>query len=251
MVQLQLRVSRTPRPKVIVVSHERSGTHFLMNTLAANFGYVVEPFINLDFELGLNFHSPDALGNFFLRLREQHVLNLTKSHHSVGFYDAFLPQLADAGYQLLYIHRDPRDVMLSFWRFLQHWNWDEGPRTDTIGQFLRAAPRGNLLRYQKEQWPSMVHRWQAHVQPWRERIAEATGGHLHVVDFADLSDRFEDTVAQLAEILALPAPATPQRPDPRSHVVLPPGVGPPRAGRDALTPEDLDYLEEVLGGPLP
>jgi hypothetical protein len=29
--------------KIIVASHERSGTHFLMNTLADNFGYVSEP----------------------------------------------------------------------------------------------------------------------------------------------------------------------------------------------------------------
>ena len=49
----------------IIVSHERSGTHFLMNTLALNFGYISEPWINLDFETGMNFHAPGALLAFF------------------------------------------------------------------------------------------------------------------------------------------------------------------------------------------
>ena len=35
------------RPAVMVVSHERSGTHFLMNALAACYGYVSAPWVNL------------------------------------------------------------------------------------------------------------------------------------------------------------------------------------------------------------
>ena len=38
------------KPKVMVVSHERSGTHFLMNTIALNFDYISAPWINLDWE---------------------------------------------------------------------------------------------------------------------------------------------------------------------------------------------------------
>ncbi len=51
--------------KGMVVSHERSGTHFLMNTLALNFGYIAKPWINFDgWDEGpkteIVRHSPDA-----------------------------------------------------------------------------------------------------------------------------------------------------------------------------------------------
>ena len=36
--------------KAMIVSHERSGTHFLMNTLDKNFPYISQPWINFDFE---------------------------------------------------------------------------------------------------------------------------------------------------------------------------------------------------------
>src|SRR5215469_1383683 len=36
------------RPAVMVVSHERSGTHFLMNALASCYGYVSAPWVDFD-----------------------------------------------------------------------------------------------------------------------------------------------------------------------------------------------------------
>ena len=55
LLEFNINLFETDRPKVLVVSHERSGTHFMMNSLAANFGYVANPFMNLDSSLGVNF----------------------------------------------------------------------------------------------------------------------------------------------------------------------------------------------------
>ena len=41
--QANLALFPDERPAVMVVSHERSGTHFLMNALAACYGYVSRP----------------------------------------------------------------------------------------------------------------------------------------------------------------------------------------------------------------
>jgi hypothetical protein len=104
---LTLTISREPRKKALVVSHERSGTHFLMNTLAANFGYVARPWLNFDFELGLNFHAPSALRAFFGGLHGRPVLNVVKSHHAAGFYAEILGDLLEQ-FHVFYVVRDPR-----------------------------------------------------------------------------------------------------------------------------------------------
>ena len=56
--------------KVIVISHERSGTHFLMDTIALNFGYVGDfdergaaRWIDLDGR-GINFADPVEMRGF-------------------------------------------------------------------------------------------------------------------------------------------------------------------------------------------
>ena len=46
-LQIKCDVTAEYRPKVLVVSHERSGTHFVMNSLALNLDYVSSPWINL------------------------------------------------------------------------------------------------------------------------------------------------------------------------------------------------------------
>ena len=51
----------------MVCSHERSGTHFLMNSLSSSTFYTVEPFLNYDyFPLGssLNFYSKKDIFSF-------------------------------------------------------------------------------------------------------------------------------------------------------------------------------------------
>ena len=51
----------------MVCSHERSGTHFLMNSLSASTFYTIEPFLNYDyFPLGsyLNFYSKKDIFSF-------------------------------------------------------------------------------------------------------------------------------------------------------------------------------------------
>ena len=50
---------------VMVVSHERSGTHFTMNSLAACFGYASMPWIDLDHDVfNINYHDPRILTQF-------------------------------------------------------------------------------------------------------------------------------------------------------------------------------------------
>jgi hypothetical protein len=116
------------RPSVLVVSHERSGTHFLMNALASCYGYVAQPWVNLDVpETNINYFRPQAISEHLLPIADRPLANLVKSHHAADFFSSELTRLTER-YVILSICRNPVSVMASYWRFLQRLAWFEGPK---------------------------------------------------------------------------------------------------------------------------
>ena len=88
---LRFAVFPTPRPAVMVVSHERSGTHFLMNAIARACGYTSDPWVDLDWHsLLINYFSPENIAKTLRRLTDQHVASIIKSHHAIEFFDPIL-----------------------------------------------------------------------------------------------------------------------------------------------------------------
>lgn len=228
--------------KVIVFSHERSGTHFLMNTLAENFGYVVAPWWNLDYETGLNFHAPSLIFHHLDRAWNLPVLNIVKSHHSLSFVEPILPQLA-AEYAIFYIYRDPRDVMRSYWYWLQTLQWDEGPKLVSLSDFIRTAPRGGMLRYQKEQQPNMLKRWAAHVDPWRAYAEKVGQKNILALRYEDLDCHFSDTLVNIANFLQRPLKNY-IRPNHQSFTV---GSPLPKQNRQPYNLDDQQFFEKQIG----
>ncbi len=88
-----------------------------------------------------------------------------KSHHAVDFFDGVLDDVLKH-IVILYIHRDPVDVMISYWRFIARWKWHEGPRRPTAVEFAASEPEGMMMRYQVKQAPTLLHRWASHVDGW-------------------------------------------------------------------------------------
>lgn len=230
--------------KILVISHERSGTHFLMNTLALNFGYISKPWINVDYELGLNLYSSNILLAFFRQMHERPILNIVKSHHQAGFYTDFIDYLTDQ-FHVFYIYRDPRDVMLSFWKLISSFSWDEGPKAPTVSEFMRAAPRGGILRYQKTQSETILSRWKNHVEGWAD-IAETTAGQkVIMLSYESLKLDFDGTVKNIGKRIGRPV-TTPVIPSKDVNVVR---AGPGKTGghRDFFTQSDHDFVLDNVG----
>lgn len=205
------------RLPVMVVSHERSGTHFLMNTLAACFGYVGKPWLNFDRDqFNINYHHPGTLQNVLLKLGALRAANVVKSHHEYEFFSE-ISESIEGAFQIFYIYRDPGDVMASFWRFLNTWNWAEGPKVDSAIDLATAAPMGQLMRYQYGQHDTMLDRWANHVSRWND--AAARYDHIHAVKYEDLAHRFEETVGQLGSALSL-EPDKIERPSRHQNVII-------------------------------
>lgn len=186
------------RPDILVVSHERSGTHFLINALTRAYDYS-EHFLDFDQRaLNINYFEPRAIAKTMAEVANRRSSAIIKSHHTAEFFDGILDEVLKKTV-VFYIHRDPVDVMISLWRFINRWQWREGPRRKNALEFTASQPEGQMLRYQMVQQSSMLHRWAHHVDGW---TAAAEGRErIHVVRFDQLKEGYEQTVANFGGLL--------------------------------------------------
>jgi hypothetical protein len=226
------------RPAVMVVSHERSGTHFLMNALALCYGYVSTPWVDFDRpSFNINYFYLPEVRDLLLALADRPMANVVKSHHSVEFFAGELERITQR-YVLFVICRDPAAVMDSFWRFIHQWPWTEGPKTLDAESFASAQPCGRLLRYQMRQQSDMLRRWSAHAEGWVS--AAASLSRVVIVRYEDLDANYEATMRSLAKYLGRP-PAAIVRPA-KEYNVIPAGPRDP-TGRGCCT--DIEALRRL------
>lgn len=197
--QPQYTSFNTDRPSALVVGHERSGNHFLMNALARAYGYIAEPWFNIDsYPHPINYHLPRTLQGMLLEYGMRRIANVGKTHHSVEFFTEILKPIQQR-YVIFYVHRDPADVMLSFWRYIDRWNWREGPKRENPVDFALAEPEGQMMRYQMHQRRNLLDRWAAHAEGWVD--AARNEPRMIVVAYRDLKDRYAETVQGFAGML--------------------------------------------------
>lgn len=222
----------------MVVSHERSGTHFLMNSLAACYGYTSNPFINFDRpDVEINYCQASKVRQVLLALAARPMANVVKSHHAVDFFKGELNELIER-YVLFVICRHPAPVMVSFWRFMHEWNWNEGPKTDDPITFARSEPCGGIMRYQMRQAANMLRRWASHVEGWLDAAAEFP--RIVVVRYEDLDADYERTVRGFEAVLGHPPQAL-VRPARDRSVILPGHIAP----KVSDLPPDMEALREL------
>ncbi len=237
MTELPVSFFPESRPAALVVSHPRSGTHFLINTLAKCYGYQNQPWINLDpINTPINYYDPAILADTLLSMASRPLANVLKSHHPADFFADVLPQLSRR-YALFYVYRNPVAVLLSCWRFMHRWGW-AGPRLPDPLAYAQAPPCGAQLRYLKRQQPDLLHLWAAHVEGWLD--AAAAHPAITLVRYEDLDSRFESTVRGFSGVLGR-QPQALLRPSREENVI--PGGPPDPTGLG--TPPDSAALERL------
>lgn len=192
---------------LMVCSHERSGTHFLMNSLASCTKYVSNPWLNYDlspFGGAVNFFSEAEVRNFFAKFSRIEVngsrLGLTsivKSHFLLSMVQCAL----DAGMKVAYIYRNPVDTLLSFWKLIINLSWFEGPKPVTPLEFARHVPCGQTQRYQAVNCECYFDRWAMHVTD-AVHVANATD-RVALVSYESLVSSYASIVQALATKLGI------------------------------------------------
>ncbi len=203
---------------VMVCSHERSGTHFLMNSLASCTKYVNNPWLNYDlvpFGGVVNFYSEDSVRDFVAKFSRFKVngsslgmASIVKSHFPVSMVRCALNE----GLKVAYIYRNPVDTLISFWKLIHGLGWFEGPKVATPLEFARHFPCGQTQRYQMRNCESYFDRWALHVTD-AVRVANTTD-KVVLVSYESLVGNYASSMETLVAKLGVARvndPAYPSR----------------------------------------
>lgn len=206
----QIPAWRHPKHLFYIVSHERSGTHFLINTIQLNArirrGYGVG--VNAGWgrhNMGEWFGPYDQPEHRFDHIEYVNArwtrlpirAAIIKTHCDRALFDRkYIPA------PVIYICRDPRDTLLSWYNFL---NQDrlyrihpylEDHRCDSFSDFIRR-PATDFLQWSYSLEPdfaNVAERWAAHVSGWLGK----QDSNVHVVRFRDLKTNPEGVLHDVA-----------------------------------------------------
>lgn len=186
-----------------VVSHERSGTHFAINTIFAN--TYVQPRLRYVGDWLGPYDRPEARYRHLESLQRdwgawQQDGGMVKTHADAALFRRWYPAAP-----VVYVLRDPRDTLVSFYHYL---NSDELHRTNPgladqrcrdFGDFLRR-PTGDYLRYgfyEKPEFDNVAGRWAQHVAGWLAMPGAC------VVRYEDLTRDFRGVVRKVCRAVGL------------------------------------------------
>lgn len=199
-----------------VVSHERSGTHFLINFLNANLpirvglglgsgsgrgwnniGEWFGPYDDLD-------HRFDHIEHYKQRLWYKGCKRnaIIKTHATSELFNEHFRAAP-----IVYIYRDPRDVMVSWFHYLNNPHfYQQNPRVEdmrggTFSEFLRR-PVNDFLKYSysvSANFSNVVERWADHVSGWLSKR------NVCVIRYEELAQQPKDALQTVAAYLGISA----------------------------------------------
>lgn len=239
----EIQINQNLKKKIIVISHERSGTHFLMNAIAYNSDYSVSPFIPCAGSTGINFFNKDGMKEFFSIFKNIKISNIYKSHHHFNFLKKNLDELKD-DYFFLYIYRDPRDVFYSFWNFLKTFP-DTGPLANTISEFLTKKPEGKMLQFQTKHYENILERWEDHINCWVLNEDKEIKENIKFIKYEDLNKNYNTTLKEIFDYLEIKLLSN-IKPSATQNVLVP-GRGKIGTYKFFLNNKDLNFIDKKIG----
>tara|TARA_Y100001968_G_C19436338_1_gene759905 strand:+ start:2277 stop:3080 length:804 start_codon:yes stop_codon:yes gene_type:complete len=205
--EYKLSISENINSPLMICSHERSGTHYLMNSIANGSDYVTDPFLNFDYHhigAAINFFSADHVSYFFRKasaIKHQgkiHCMNsLVKSH----FDPRLLEKALIDGLKVAYIFREPSKVFLSYWRLINNCKWFEAPLTKSPLELAKHIPAGRSQKYQFQNYSSYFERWAMHVSSALKINSNFT--NFQLVYYDDLLNDYHKTIDNLFTLLSI------------------------------------------------
>lgn len=196
-------------PKVVfyVVSHERSGTHFVINTILKN-TYIKEGWHNIGEwfgpydEPGRRFEHIDAFNASWGDAKRRR--SIIKSHCDRDLFEARYREA-----KVVYVLRDPRDTLTSWFHYLNRGEYYQNNpqvgdhRCESFTEFVRR-PVSPFLMYcysLSGGFGNVVERWASHVRGWLG--AADCGRDILVVRYEELHRDYRTVLRRMAGFLGL------------------------------------------------
>lgn len=162
----------SPKTPIYIISHERSGTHFTINNLFRN-TYVSQRLRYVGDWMGPYEDRSTQFLHIKEFVQEWPVLmkqgGLIKSHCDARLFQNHFPKS-----RVVYVLRDPRDTLVSFFHYLNRdelYHTNPGlatQRCENFSEFLRR-PASDYLRlgfFEKPGFDNVCGRWAEHVSGW-------------------------------------------------------------------------------------
>ena len=191
--------------KILVVSHERSGTHFLINTIADHFNYS-RNVINV-YEKGGYRTQEEQVSNYTEEVRSfmnDHCLiedqgKIYKSHHDIRF---FTPEILRHFY-VFYIYRNVYDTLTSCYHYYKRNRHAPFPYNDDVEKFLfdvRPSEYPTERSYSYGNNINNVVRWKNHIDHW---LSHTTRNDYDVcyIQYENLVNNYKQEVNVIASFL--------------------------------------------------
>ena len=233
--------------KLMIASHERSGTHFLINSIVNNsYGIFGQPDIynpSLDVCHSGPYDDPEQykqnVKDFLLGYSGRFESKVFKTHHKAEFFEDYIDELKDE-FCILYIKRNPLDVLTSLYfyyrtsekRRFPHPNW-----TPDLEAFLyNLEPTDEWYSLTKN--ASNAKRLKEHIEGWEDL-------GVNMVNYEDLNKKFSTTMDEVYRLV--------DGLHPRGYYSRPPLSGVlPRKGKvndhvNLLSRDQIKDLEEFFG----
>jgi len=247
--------------KVLVASFQRSGTHFLINTLASNFAGIEDGWVDVVHGKENKWVKDVEPGNLREKIREQLIdvypgvdmRKCVKTHFQAYFFEQFWDEVCEH-YEVFYIVRDPRDAMAACYNYYNRTKYEIFVQETDFSKFLRAElwdveTETQPFSYSHVKPRNIVDKWQKHVLSW----LPYRGRGVTFVHFSDLKNHLPGVIEGIEkrtslrrenkEVVEVTIGDSRYRPD-----FSDPGLARGRIGawRDYFQPGDLEFLEAHL-----
>jgi sulfotransferase family protein len=219
--------------KILVISHERSGTHLLINSIAFNTKQY-----NTGYE-EIHGVDPDVI---LAKIKEDSKAKILKSHHTLDVLDPILEEILEHCI-VFYISREGKDTLASCYNhYVKYYETDY----NSFDEFLRGkhAPKFITDNYMLpgQEYANMPDKWSQHVEKWTKRAAEKFGWIYHLT-YEQLLYDFSTCLDLICNALGETRPEIPRKPGLHDLAVQ------PRIGRSGdwvnfFNQDDLDFFNE-------
>jgi hypothetical protein len=245
--------------KIIVASFQRSGTHFLINSLATNCLEVEDGWVDLIHSRANRWVCDVHQGNLTDKIYEQLCVyrrnpmrRCIKTHYQMYFIEPCLDAILE-NYDILYIVRDPRDTMVACFYYYNNTNYESFIKQTNFSLFLRTQ----LWNVRTETQPysysyvkptNIVDKWSKHVLSWMRYRDQG----VVFVKYSHLNGRFEETLRYIEsqtsqQLRSVISPVTLADPRYRPDFDLP-GSKRGQVGiwKEYFSIDDLRFLHQTL-----
>jgi len=189
---------------ILVVTHERSGTHLMINMINFQNNGDFSAIGKLPYGKKHNTKTyRDYVYKYIVMNMHTNFDLISKSHHQFGFYEDFKDFLFD-NYKIIYVKRDIKDTLLSYYRFLSSDNyiplkdfpkledWVFSNPTEIGYKFFADTPDPHIIIEPKD----YIDRILIHQEGWMKYE-----DNLLVINYEDIVNNYEKTKVDIEDYL--------------------------------------------------